>query len=163
MPTLYILCGLPFSGKTTWGTHIAAHVGGLLISQDAIALEHHTKTGQWLEWAEGMRLMEQKAAQALREGRSVVCDSLYETRAMRDQAKAVAAACGANAVLFYLNTPRRLIQRRAQANEITRERHPFSPGGFSEIAAVFQVPDAAEGAREISPQTGTLDFPGGIE
>jgi predicted kinase len=163
MPTLYILCGLPFSGKTTWGKRIAERVGGLLISQDEIALEHHAQTGQWLEWAEGMRLMEQKAAQALRHGRSVICDSLYETRTMRDQAKAMAADCGATAVLYYLNTPLSVIQMRAQANEITQERHPFSPGGFSEIAAVFQVPEGCEGAFVVDPSADILDFRGVID
>lgn len=39
MPTLYIMCGVGFSGKSTLAKKIAEHTGAMLVSQDALYFE----------------------------------------------------------------------------------------------------------------------------
>src|SRR4051812_25686927 len=79
LPTLYILCGLPFSGKSTLGRALAAQAGGAIVSFDELYAEHGevlARTRDTLAvWQAIRELAGERIGALLRDGVSVVYDN----------------------------------------------------------------------------------------
>jgi predicted kinase len=92
-PVLYILCGLPFSGKSVLAAALSRRCGFELVSVDAIKTEHglrdvweDMKPEDWQKiFAESFLLVRH----ALQRGDSVIHDSANQTRESRDQLRAI--------------------------------------------------------------------------
>src|SRR5690242_17359837 len=94
-PRLYILCGFPFSGKTTLARELLSRLGLAYVSIDAI----NTERGVGLEgksispqaWDVTYRLAYDRLADALSVGQSVLFDHVNFTRGQRDELRTIAA------------------------------------------------------------------------
>jgi predicted kinase len=140
-PTLFLMCGLPGSGKTTLARRLADEVPAVRLCPD--------------EWLTGLgvdlfdvrtrvrleRLFWQLAHRLLRLGQSVVLESGFWLRADRDEKRLGARALGARVELHYLDVPLHELCRRLAARDspvrITREL-------LEEYAPLFEAPDADE-------------------
>lgn len=160
MPTLFILCGLPFSGKSTLARKIAEATGSVLVSYDALWMEKNRETGLSLPFDEFSALAEERLAQALANGSSAVYDTLNNSRGWRDRLRGIADRQGARSVIVYLNTPLAVIEQRRAENDRTGERHSVSAATVREEAAKFETPEPAEAAIEFTPET---NFPSWVE
>lgn len=138
---LYILCGLPFAGKST----LAAAVGAELVSLDAI----NTARGVGLagraispaEWAASYAEADRRIGQALSVGRSVVSDAAHFTRAERDHTRTIAHRYGAATCLLYLPISPHEAHRRWLANRVRRSRPDVRDEDFWPVVTHFEPPD----------------------
>ena len=153
MPTLYILCGLPFSGKSMLARHLATATGSVLVAYDDLWLEKKRETGDSLEFDELCDLAEGRLAQALEQGLSAVYDTLNNSTGWRDRLRHIAARRGARSVIVYLNTPLSVIEARRRKNEITGERHNVGSDILHAEIARFEAPRPGENALEFTPDT----------
>jgi len=109
MPCVYILCGLPFAGKTFLAKALVRHLNLPRVSIDEINSERGLgfdnapiSSEDWgITYAESYTRLDAY----LRAGRSVVYDAANFTRAERDKARAVAAQSGSEAVVLHVTTP----------------------------------------------------------
>ena len=146
---LYILCGLPFSGKTTLAKKITEHTGSKLIAFDQLWLELEK------EGDEGWRLVrsvaKERIAEGLKKGRSVVYDDTNVRFEHREELREVATQHGAIAVVVYIDTPSVIREKREKENLLTKRRHAVEPvnskkaldqfeeSGLPENVTVFSV------------------------
>ena len=84
MATLFIMCGLPFSGKTILSKKIAERFGIKGISYDELWKEIHDNEGHDPNWEELCSIAEARIAAELKAGRSVVYDVLNDTKGNKD-------------------------------------------------------------------------------
>lgn len=126
-PTLIIMCGLPFSGKTVLAKKISQERGVSVVSIDAIREE---RGFSWedndrvtsADWQSIFAEVYRRLAQELAAGRSVIYDSANQDRASRDELRAFALKHHATTELIYLDVPLKTIMQRWKANATSKER-----------------------------------------
>ena len=149
-PTLYLLCGLPGSGKTTRAKELEAAGCGVRLNADdwvyalypedpeSAARDGRKSRVEQVQWSVADRL--------LRAGVSVILDWGVWAREERDDLRRRAHRAGATTQLIFLDAPLDELHRRVAARN-----HALPPGTFSispeeldEWATWFEPPDATE-------------------
>lgn len=170
MATLYVLCGLPGTGKTTWAKRVEAAEGALLLSPDAVVFaEFRARRGL----TDGRDLSAtdddpvfragieagflRQAEEVLATGRSVILDFGFWHRDERDETRRLAERAGAiwRLIAFELD-PDTQWARIARRNEgdLTDTR-PILPEELDGWAAMFERPDG-EGEEVVDTGTGAM-------
>jgi predicted kinase len=150
MPTAYLLCGLPASGKTTWAKQLEKE-GAVRLTLDERMLAKYDLTIFDEEY--GHRAAEEKeqiwheARKYLELGLDVVLDWSLWSQDARAEWVAKISAAGHDYKLYYLNTSldvlrQRLASRNAQDSRTT---HVIPLEEFDRFAPIFEPPSAAEG------------------
>lgn len=117
--SLTLMCGLSFSGKSTFATLLAEELNAELVSLDAINAERGLFGGQGIpvaEWARTNDLAMDRAAEKLRVGRDVVVDDTGSPRFIRDNWRKVAAEADAAFSLVWVQIDRARQRQRVVAN-----------------------------------------------
>ena len=125
MATLFLLVGLPGSGKTTLARQLERERSALVLSAD-----------EWMDrivgdgWDADRRAAVQAvqwdvAARALALGIDVVLDFGCIFRRERDHYRASAAAIGARTLVCFLDAPREELLRRLAARDADPPPHTF--------------------------------------
>jgi len=148
MPCVYILCGLPFAGKTFLAKALVRHLNLPRVSIDEINSERGLgfdnapiSSEDWgITYAESYTRLDAY----LRAGRSVVYDAANFTRAERDKARAVAAQSGSEAVVLHVTTPEPIVRQRWLRNRLTHERNDIRDDYFAVVITQFEPPAADE-------------------
>lgn len=150
MATLFLMCGLPGSGKTTLAQRIERERDALRLTPDEwIARLYGTQlTPPALDWCRDPveAIQWEVAESALRLGVNVVLDFGFWSRAEREEFRARAAALGAGSEIYFLDLPRAELSARIEA----RNADPL-PSTFRVTEAqldawwkVFEPPTADE-------------------
>jgi hypothetical protein len=134
---LVLVCGGIGSGKTTAASILAGELGGPVIASDrlrkrlaGIALEQRLGAGSYdpASRAAIYEKMLERAAPALRSGRSVVLDATFARREWRDRAAACAADLGVLAYLIETRAAEAVVlerlRRRARAGTDASDAGP---------------------------------------
>jgi predicted kinase len=154
-PVLYILCGLPFSGKSSVGRAIAARTGSTIVSFDDLYDAHMRALGQTRDtsavWQAIREMAAQRIAALLRRGVSVVYDNTNFRATHRDMLRALAAESGAQAIIVHLNTPPGVIAGRRAANAQTGQRSDITDADLAYVQGEWEEPGDDEGAIEFRP------------
>lgn len=145
---LYVLCGLPFAGKSTLGRALATRLRIPRVEIDAI----NTERGQGLgltpiapeEWAATYADAYGRLSGSLRAETSAIFDAGSFTRAQRDELRALAEGCGAAVCLIYIAVPPEVAIARWQRNRLTGERYDIRDDYFALALDHFEPPAADE-------------------
>lgn len=146
MPTLVLLCGKPFSGKSTLAQRFAER-GAAVVSFDAINLERGLHGGDGLpvtEWAATLEIAKQRTAALLAEHPLVVVDDTLCFRWIRDTFRALALTAETQPVLVHLDFPESVLWDRMTANDRTKERGGIAEAVLAEHLATFESPEEDE-------------------
>ena len=161
--TLYILCGLPFSGKTTLAQALADQCGFVHLDLDAMARVNNLFPEESIndeQWSDIFREAYQQTAALLASGKSVVFDAVNSAWDGRDRLRAIAQRSGSSVHVIYIDLSTREIEQRRQANQVARQRPPVREEDFVELSTSFEIPTIEE---NLLVYDGTQSIPEWIE
>ena len=150
-PTLYILCGLPFSGKSVLARRLCARFGYPVVNIDEIKLAHGFP---WTEdspitpadWERIFGESYERTRALLQGGHSVIYDCANLDRSGRDTLRNVAEKAGCASRLIWVDVPADVARERWRRNRQTRQRFDLPEALFESALAAFERPSADEGA-----------------
>lgn len=165
MPTLYIMVGVGFSGKSTLAQKIAEYLDIPLVSQDAIFHEiedRHTFDNNNPEdkdkWRAVLDLSHERLSDFLSNGKSVVFDNVNLKLKHRNELRRIADKAGAKTVVIYLDTPEEILNKRQHDNKTTGERHDVKQKYLDDAKRQLEIPTADENTFVFTPETNLEDF-----
>ncbi|HUD44132.1 MAG TPA: ATP-binding protein [Patescibacteria group bacterium] len=145
--TLYILTGLPYSGKTTLRKELIRRFSFKTVSIDEIMDEramwregHPTQEDWNIAYSEAYRRIKEH----LTDGNSVIFDYGNLPLHERENARKIADSLGIPHKLIYINTPKEEILRRRQENEETKERGQLDQEMMDRALNMFVEPTEKE-------------------
>lgn len=145
-PTLYILTGLPYSGKTTLTNGLVKRFGFKIASVDDVMDERDLDSDTMVQedWNAVYSEAYKRLKANLAKGNSVVFDMGHLKFSERESSRQMAENLGANCKLIYINTSLDEIKKRWTRNETTKERGQLSDHGMKVALSQFQEPTVAE-------------------
>lgn len=153
MTKLFIMCGLPFSGKTFLAKKIAEKLGATYVGFDQLWVEHEQELPK--EGDEGWKYVRQLAQDMIREellvGQNVVYDDINVGLDHRAELVEVAKQAKASAVVVYANTPKEIREQRMEANLTSKDRHDVEVENLKTANEQFQEPAYPEVIMMYSP------------
>lgn len=147
-PTLLILCGLPFAGKTTLSIELEKY-GFIRVTVDDVNIElgiefSLEKQITYDEWTRAQAAYYRKIRKNLEEGKSVVCDAVAYLFREREELRDIAKSCNVRAYVIYIPTPESVVKKRWLENKKTKERQDIREEDFEDIIKHFQIPTEQE-------------------
>jgi predicted kinase len=145
--TLYIMCGLPFSGKTTLARTLANQCGFIHFDLDAIAREKSWFPEEGIndeQWGEVFREVYRQVANLLISGKSVVFDAVNYDRIGRDRLRTIAQQSDSVFHVIYIALPIQEIEQRRQTNQANHQRPPVQDKDFVDLVTEFEIPTVEE-------------------
>ncbi|MEZ0223995.1 MAG: AAA family ATPase [Alphaproteobacteria bacterium] len=146
MPKLFLLCGLPGSGKTTRAKEIERDASALRLTPDDWMHRLHFDGYDETARARVEALQWDVAARALQLGMNVVLDFGLWSKQERDDFRAHAKALGAETELRFLDVPRYELLRRLKVRNAASPpgTFPVEEAHLDEWSGIFQPPSAEE-------------------
>jgi predicted kinase len=154
--TLYLMCGLAFSGKTTLAKVIVDRLHCHCISLDEINAERGLGHGgdgiPIAEWENTHHIAMEKMTGWMKSGQDIVLDDTSNLRWLRNRYRTFSGQHGYKTRLIYSDVPVELIRQWMQANLAANERHGIRPDIFSEHLRTFEPPQPDEDTLVYRPE-----------
>lgn len=149
MNKLYVLCGLPFSGKSTLSKELVKRYGFSRIDLDEVKFEllgAEVKDEQVDQqgWDTVYQEMYKRINTELKKGKTVIHDAGNFTKYERGLVKQVADEVGVETITIFVNIPKEVCFARLIKNQQTKERFDVPEQTFNEMVAELEVPDSNE-------------------
>ncbi|NTW89626.1 MAG: ATP-binding protein [Candidatus Moranbacteria bacterium] len=146
---LYILCGLPYSGKTYAARKILDAVPCVYVSVDDIleALGYDWNAGKLPDekgWESVMDISYRRTREALWDSKNVLYDSTNHTKISRDELRKVADDAGAGSRVVFVDAPAGVVRRRWEENKTSRKRFVLSEELLDMTIDALEVPGSDE-------------------
>ena len=146
---LYILCGLPFAGKTTLAKELVKRCGFVRVDLDEINSERGlgglgNNDLSDKDWKITYQESYHRVDKALQQGQTVINDTANFTKEQRDKLRVIAQKYGIPTKVIYVNISDHLARNRWQDNRLTKARYDVKDEDFAEVADNFQIPTADE-------------------
>ena len=145
---LYILCGLPFAGKSTLARELADIYDLAYIAMDAINTERglglHGDAISEQDWDITYQEAYRRIDSFLAQGKSVIYDAPSFTKEQRDQLRAIAHRHGLPAKVIFVDVPQRVARERWLQNRGTGNRFDVRDNDFAQVVDNFQPPTDEE-------------------
>ncbi len=154
MPTLYLLCGVAFSGKTTLGEAIARHAGLRVVSTEEINEVRGLRGGEGIpyqEWEATHAIAVSWLGRLMGSGEDLLVDDTNCFRWIRDRFRWVAERHGYRPRVIFLDVPLEVLHQRRRANQLTGDRHRVVDPIFDSHAADFEPPSEDEDVITFDP------------
>ena len=147
-PTLFIMCGLPYSGKTFFSKRFSAENGYRLVSIDDVRESLGFFWGKTdtdaQNWQEVFRVVDDLILSTLNQGESVVYDSANQDEASRSRYRKLAESLGCNSKIVFVNTSMEVIQERRLDNQGSLVRAHIPQETFESAIQTFVPPKDAD-------------------
>ena len=160
-PTLYILCGLPFSGKSTFGKALSQQIGAEYIGFDTTWEDMHDTIDEQDKdntWRIVRDYGKNKARTFLIEGKSVVYDETNVGYDHRQELRDFAQKAGVDSTVVYINTPKEIISERMHKNITNPSRHNVEEENLKNAYEQFHEPQPPEKFVEYRPEMTVEEF-----
>ncbi len=151
-PKLYLLLGLPGSGKTTAAEVISKLTGAVHLSSDSFRLSLFESPNFTQEEHDSLyKMLDYMSELLLKNGSSVVYDANLNRYQHRLEKYKLARRAGAKTELVWLV----VAQDTARQRRMETQRHELIPAGetgpamFDRIAGIFEPPIASESFTEL--------------
>ena len=147
MKMLYLLCGMPFSGKTTLGKCVAQYLNSPYISLDEINEARGLFGGNGIaveEWEKTHSLAMQQLQDLMQSGEDIVLDDTSCFRWLRDRFRNFGSHYGYQTIIIFLDISLSKIWNRIEENEKTQARHQVKQDIIQEMAKTFEYPQHDE-------------------
>lgn len=149
MNKLYILCGIPFSGKTTLAKELEKRLDFFRIDLDEVKFEllgEDIKDGNVdpQQWDKIYLGMYQKIEKALRDGKIVVHDTGNFTKHERDLVRNIASKLGIPTKTIFVSIPVSEARKRLLRNKKTNQRFDVSETDFENAVSEMEPPTEEE-------------------
>ncbi len=150
MSTLFIMCGLPFSGKTTLSKKISELLNITRVSFDEVWLMTEKQLGHvpgingTEQWKFVCHKCEEIIKNELHTGQSVVYDNLGDNIYNRRQMKNLASKSNSLFKIIYINVDKETAIERRNKNFITKQRSLVTDENFNKALNTFQPPKKTE-------------------
>ena len=155
MAKLYIMCGYPFSGKSSIAQLLVNKLGAVRVALDDINTERGIGVDVNLpitenEWLESYTICNNRMLDNLKAGKSVIADTVAYKRATRQALRALAKEANTNSTILYVDTPVEVVRKRWEQNRLHKTRLDVSDENFSEVIKNFEIPIEVEKAIKIT-------------
>ncbi|HPJ16651.1 MAG TPA: ATP-binding protein [Candidatus Woesebacteria bacterium] len=146
---LYILCGIPFSGKTTLAKRLAEKLGFTRIDLDEVKFELFNPNILDVEidqsgWDRVYQEMYLRIKQVLENGETVVHDTGNFTKAERDLVKKIADQLNIETTTIFVDIPKEEALKRLLENRITKKRFDVDMADFESTTKEMEPPTEDE-------------------
>jgi predicted kinase len=148
--SLYFLCGLPCSGKTTFASRLAEEKGAVIFSLDQLVLALFPEEDNFETHRKYVQRVENTffpiVQDLLCKGCSVVMDFPCHTRVERDQIRRIGVQVDVDVHLYYLQADPEIITKRIQhRNSALKSGEYHIPDWLlSMIIKKFEPPEESE-------------------
>ncbi len=147
--TLWILCGLPYSGKTYLSKIIIEDTKIAYISIDHILEElgFDWDTGRLPNkagWKKVFDLSYERTKDALKNNLNVLYDSTNHTKASRDVLRKVAQEAEAETTVIFVDVPTEIIWKRWEENALKKHRSVVAKELVEQTVQSFEKPADGE-------------------
>lgn len=148
-PVQYILCGLPFSGKTTLSKELQKKLGFTHINLDELKAkrglsEVSDDDVSAEEWESIFAEADKMLVRFLLQGKSVVNETAWTTHKWRDRVRDIATRAGFPTKVIYINIPESAARKRWLHNKKTKKRYDTPDKIFEDLIKEFEVPTKEE-------------------
>jgi predicted kinase len=148
LPHLFILCGLPFSGKSTLARAMTERLDIVHIELDSVhgerGLDLKGEPPSREDWIEAYRRSFRKLDKVLAQGNSAVFDATSYRRIHRQRLGRIAARHGVSTTIIYLDVDETEAKRRRDENRATNERPNVRDDDFALVSGEMQLPSLDE-------------------
>lgn len=154
MRTLYLLRGMPFSGKTTLAKTLVDYLHASYISLDEINESRGLFGGEGIpveEWETTHSIAMQQLHSLMESQQDIVLDDTSCFRRLRDRYRDFGAKQSYQTVITYLDIPISELRRRMEENTKTQVRHGVRQDIVDEMAKTFELPQPDEIVIKYSP------------
>lgn len=147
--TLYIFCGLPYSGKTYTSNKIIENTSVSYVSIDRIleGLGFDWDTGRLPDddgWEKVFDISYEMTRNALKNNLNVLYDSTNHTKASRDVLRKVAQEVEAETSVIFIDVPTETIWKRWEENALRKNRSVVARELVEETIKSFEIPTSDE-------------------
>ena len=162
MAKVFIMSGLPFSGKSTLSRELSQQLGIPRISFDETWIEVENTNGSIPgesgvdKWKYICNVCELKTKEYLEGGVSVVYDNLGSTVEQRSKIRDLAVEASAESEVIYVAASKEEVISRRERNLKAKERAQVSDENFDNALENFEPPTETEKPRIYYP-TQTMD------
>lgn len=144
-PTLYVMCGLPFSGKTTLAKELSEYTKSKILAYDWIWAREKPQDqvpdlDNVEEWNSVLKIALEDTREELRKGNSIVFDHINHTRSDRDNLRKIAEVSEANFVIVYLDVSLEKMDQRRKENLANPTRHHVISVNLEKVYKVWESP-----------------------
>jgi len=133
--TLYLICGLPGSGKTTFSKKLQHEISGIVLSIDEWLIKkygHDFPPEKFDEYYTYTRnLIDVEAEKLIKNGKNVILDFGFWKQQERDKYRAKGKEWGSNIVVYYLDSDSNTLLNRLS------ERNKNRPADALEVTNVM--------------------------
>lgn len=150
---LYILCGIPFSGKTTLAKAISKRLGYVHIDLDDVKRELYGRVVKDEElkqqdWDCIYREMYKRIESNLRNGQFIVHDTGNLTKHERDLVRQIAQKLGIETLTIFVKIPTSVARDRMMKNRRQKNRFDITDEAFEGAVNEMEPPSKEENVIE---------------
>jgi predicted kinase len=144
--TLFIMCGLPFSGKTTMAKQISDQLNAKMIAYDWIWArekppEEVPDPDNIPEWNEILNLTRIEIVNELKKGNSVVFDHINHTKKDRYILREIGIELKIKVITIFLNIPTDILKNRRRENIFNATRHNVATVNIKKVNKAWENPE----------------------